>query len=204
MSCGFLGPDDANFPTTPSQTIAERIERLVVSREHHIYRDVRDRVLAIKDADMARHGSPSDYWQTELRWFEYMLDAGPLVIESLRWHTHHITGLEAYDYRDNRDPKRLTARLDALHRRAVEGPDVDLFVPEHPALGGFGFRDVEGHMFNVDTLKGFETLIALSVMSRDMCLMCLGSLVSVSGAWPSAGLFVLVAPVGIVWLDEVG
>src|SRR5262245_40449007 len=40
-------------------------------------------------------------------------------------------------------------------------------------------------------------------MSRDMCLMCLGASVSVWGARPAAGLFVLVAPVALGRLDEV-
>lgn len=149
-------------PPSPSEAINQRIERLAVSREQGIYRGVRDRVLAIKDADVRREGSPSAYWQAELRWFDYMLDAGPLVIERLRWHTHHVTGLKGYDYRENQNADRLTARLEALHSRAAEGPHDDLFVPEHPALGGFGFRDADGCLFNIDTLKGYEVLIALS------------------------------------------
>src|SRR5438270_12253743 len=41
-------------------------------------------------------------------------------------------------------------------------------------------------------------------MSRDIGLRCLGTWVSCWGAWPAAGLVVLVAPVGLVGLDEVG
>ncbi|MEJ7786581.1 MAG: putative sugar O-methyltransferase [Solirubrobacteraceae bacterium] len=146
----------------PSDAVARRVSDLADSSAYRAYREVRDRVLAIKDADAARGGSPSAYWQAELRWFEYMLDAGPLVVNQLRWHTHHVTGIKAYDYREHRDSKRLSARLEALRQRAAEGPDGDLFVPEHPALGGFGFHDAGGRLFNVDTLKFMEVLIALS------------------------------------------
>src|SRR4029077_9017765 len=51
--------------------------------------------------------------------------------------------------------------------------------------------------------RGFESLPLRFVMSRDMCLTCLASWVSVGGARPSAGLFLLVAPVAVVGLDLV-
>jgi hypothetical protein len=43
---------------------------------------------------------------------------------------------------------------------------------------------------------------ARPVMSRDIGLTCLGTWVSVWGARPAAGLSVLVASVGLVWLDQ--
>ena len=36
----------------------------------------------------------------------------------------------------------------------------DLLVPEWRPLGGFGF-EIDGELFNIDTLKFFEVLIAL-------------------------------------------
>jgi glycosyltransferase involved in cell wall biosynthesis len=101
---------------------------------------------------------PSAYWEEELSTFEYMLDATPLVIEKLRHHTHCLTGLRAYDYRSHkaRAKTRFAEKLEAL----VEVGSRDLLVPEWRPLGGFGF-EIDGQLFNIDTLKFFEVLIAL-------------------------------------------
>jgi hypothetical protein len=87
-----------------------------------------------------------------------MLDASPLVIEKLRHHTYHVTGLRVYDYRTHRDKAReqFAQKLQAL--RAL-GP-ADLLVPEWRELGGFGF-EIDGQLYNIDTLKFFEVLLAL-------------------------------------------
>jgi hypothetical protein len=63
-----------------------------------------------------------------------------------------------YDYRTDRGKaeSRFVEKLQALialgHR--------DLLVPESRMLGGFGF-EVDGELYNIDTLKFFEVLIAL-------------------------------------------
>jgi putative sugar O-methyltransferase len=147
--------------TAPSEVVARRIASAENSSVYGLYREVRERVLRMKDTDAAREGEPSQYWQTELLWFEYMLDAGPLIVDRLRWHTHHVTGVKPYDYREHKDATGLAMKLEALLREARDTSDPDLFVPEHPALGGFGFRDDQDRIFNVDTLKYFEALIAL-------------------------------------------
>ena len=36
----------------------------------------------------------------------------------------------------------------------------DLFVPESPSLGGFGF-EIDGNLVNIDTLKYYEALLAM-------------------------------------------
>ena len=120
------------------------------------YRFVRDRVLEMQA--VASGGRPSVYWQEELSGFEYMLDASPLIIDKLRHHTYHVTGLRVYDYRTRRDRARdrMVKKLEAL----VVAGKPELLVPESPLLGGFGFK-VDDHLYNLDTLKFFEVLIAL-------------------------------------------
>jgi hypothetical protein len=104
------------------------------------------------------HYQPSAYWAEELENFEYMLDASPLIIDKLRHHSLHITGIRVYEYRSNRDRFRaqFVAKLAEMKRIAPPG----LLVPESPLLGGYGF-EVDGELFNIDTLKFWEVLIAL-------------------------------------------
>jgi putative sugar O-methyltransferase len=101
---------------------------------------------------------PSQYWTEELAGFEYMLDASPLIVDKLRHHSYHLTGLRVYDYRSHKEraAQQLTDKLRALLRVG----DPTLFVPEPRELGGFGF-EIDGGFFTVDTLKYFEGLIAL-------------------------------------------
>jgi hypothetical protein len=146
---------------TASERLEARLDELRGAHAYRAYLRARERVLAMLDrepgpeADVHR---PSAYWREELENFTYMLDASPLVIEQLRHHAFHLTGLRVYDYRSNRDkPKALLAqKLGAL----IELAGTDLLVPEDRRLGGFGF-EIDGALYNVDTLKFFEVLIAL-------------------------------------------
>jgi hypothetical protein len=141
--------------------------RLAAGRSSRAYRNylaVRDHVLAMLDARddagevVSVGGTPSAYWREELQNIEYLLDASPLVVERLRQHCYHVTGVWPYQYRShkNRSEYRHNLKLEAL--RELGG--ADLFVPEPPLLGGFGFP-VDGGLVNIDTLKFFEVLIAL-------------------------------------------
>ncbi|MDC0575538.1 putative sugar O-methyltransferase [Nitrosomonadaceae bacterium] len=144
------------------QAILARVDALKSSLEYRNYLYARERVLKMtadpvaEDMDIFR---PSQYWREDLASFEYMVDASPLIIQKLRHHTHHITGLRAYEYRSNKDKKKvhLVRKLEAL--RSLDKDN--LLVPEHPALGGFGFEN-DGKLYNVDTLKFYEVLIGLS------------------------------------------
>src|SRR6185503_17740329 len=100
----------------------------------------------------------SAYWIDELENIDYMMDATPLIVRKLRHHAYHITNTRPYDYREKGDGRRdfFTARLQALRALGGDG----LLVPEAPALGGFGF-DVDGRLFNIDTMKFYEVLIAM-------------------------------------------
>jgi len=127
--------------------------------EFQCYARARDAVLAVKRAGAQPFAaSPSAYWAGELENIEYLIDATPLIVQKLRHHAFHVTGVRPYDYRDKRDGRRehFEARLKAL--RALGGDT--LLVPESPALGGFGYS-IDGGLFNVDTLKYYEVLIGM-------------------------------------------
>lgn len=136
-----------------------RIDALRGSAAFRNYEFARDRVLEMRalEAKMPEH-VPSAYWQEELATFDYMLDATPLIVDKLRHHTHWITGLRAYEYRSNRD--RQKQKMAGKLRMLVKHGNRDLLVPEWRPLGGFGF-EIEGELYNIDTFKFFEVLIAL-------------------------------------------
>lgn len=138
-----------------------RIEALRRSRPFQAYLEVRERVLRMKEQEatlLRGIYSPSDYWSEELANFDYMLDASPLIIDKLRQHCHHITGIRVYEYRSNRDEtqRRFENKLRAL----LEIGGREMLVPESRILGGFGF-EIDGALYNIDTLKFFEVLIAM-------------------------------------------
>ena len=137
-------------------------ERLASLRESVAYRNysfVRDRVIDMRAAAEQVPGyQPSAYWEEELANFDYMLDASPLIIDKLRHHSFHITGLRVYDYRSNRD--RWRERFIEKRRALLKHGQRELLVPEWRPLGGFGF-EIEGELYNIDTLKFFEVLTAL-------------------------------------------
>lgn len=144
---------------TVATELRSRIDALSTGAAYRSYLTVRDRVLEMLERG-ATDGTdrPSGYWREELAGFEYMLDASPLIVDKLRHHSYHLTGLKVYDYRKGKDEyeRRLREKLDAL----LEVGGEQLFVPEPTELGGFGFRYGDG-LFNVDTLKFFEAMIAL-------------------------------------------
>ncbi len=143
---------------TSRAVLEERIEGLRDTVAYRGYLEARDRVLEMKALPANDIQAPSEYWDEELSGFEYMYDASPLVVASLRQHTYHVTGLRHYDYRTNRDrpAELLRQKLEALRAADTTG----LLVPESRELGGFGF-DIAGELYNVDTLKFYEVLIAL-------------------------------------------
>ena len=150
---------DGVMSSTMTRTLEERIAALRAAPAFRNYTYTRDRVLEMRaQVAAAPEYRPSAYWEEELAAFEYMLDASPLVIEKLRQHTHWITGLRAYDYRSQKT--RAKAKFEEKLKALIDVGSPDLLVPEWPELGGFGFI-VDGRLFNIDTLKFFEVLIAL-------------------------------------------
>lgn len=170
---------------TNAEHLEARLEDLRKSAAFRNYETARQHVLQILDnAGRAEsNADPSEYWSEELRNIDYMFDASPLVVERLRQHTYHITGIWSYNYRSHRDRQQAqhAAKLAAL----LEVGDRDLFVPESPLLGGFGF-ELELGLANIDTLKFFEVLIALDraeVLRDFRCSECRQTVWEIGAGW---------------------
>lgn len=88
----------------------------------------------------------------------FMLDASPSIAESLRHHSFRVSGPRPDEYRPGADEARQ--RFEAKLRMLTELEGDALLVPEAPALGGFGY-EIKGALYNTDTLKFFEALVAL-------------------------------------------
>jgi len=157
---------DGPGPSAPVARLATANGALVVSGEARqafgVYAEVRDAVLAVIAADRQAGSegtsAPSAYWTEELGNIDYMTDATPIILAKLRHHAFHITGLRPYDYRVAGDEKAVLFEQ-RLRTLAAMGGD-DLVVPEHAALGGFGYR-IDGKMFNLDGLKYLEVLVGM-------------------------------------------
>src|SRR3989338_2336289 len=79
---------------------ASRVEEARKSQAYQNYLQVRDAVFKMMShAPNGGEALPSAYWREELSGMEYMLDASPLIIEKLRHHCYHLTGVREYDYR---------------------------------------------------------------------------------------------------------
>jgi glycosyltransferase involved in cell wall biosynthesis len=129
-------------------------------RAYEAYLGVRDAVLrmkAVTGSACAERDQPSHYWAEELENFHYMIEASPLIIRKLRQHAFHVTGIRRYDYRGAGDQQaHFERRLQAL----IDLGGRELLVAESPALGGFGFP-IDGALYNADTLKFFEAMVAM-------------------------------------------
>jgi hypothetical protein len=137
----------------------QRLEELRRAPAYRNYQLALSRVFEMRALEaQLPHYKPSAYWEEELANFEYMLDASPLVIDKLRHHAMHITGIRAYEYRSNRE--RWRERFIEKRRVLLKHGKRELLVPEWRPFGGFGF-EIEGELYNLDTLKFFEVLIAL-------------------------------------------
>ncbi len=145
---------------TLSHSIEDRIQRSRNTKEYQNYHRVRESVIKMIEESSVKGSSTSDYWKEELQGFEYMLDASPLIIESLREHCYHITGLKSYDYRSHHSHKKqpYIEKLNLL--KNLDGRN--LCIPENRNLGGFG-HEIDGELYNLDTLKFYEQLIAMDI-----------------------------------------
>lgn len=88
----------------------------------------------------------------------HLAGLGAEQVSRLRHEAEHVGGVAPADYAD---PSDATVRQfrDKL-KRLVKVGGRDLLVPESPALGGFGHK-IHGDLFNLDTLKHLEVLVAL-------------------------------------------
>ena len=138
------------------------VQFLVESAAYQNYLYVRDHVLKMKNlSNFASEGvsRPSQYWREELANFDYMIDASPLLISKLRHHTYHLTGLRVYDYRSTQERKKALFQEELNELKKLDKDN--LLIPESPILGGFGY-EIDGHLYNLDTIKFYECLIALA------------------------------------------
>jgi hypothetical protein len=150
-----LGMSETRF----GASLIAHLDRRLNSEVYESYSWARAAVLRMLDDEEAKLPEVSDYWRAELDGFQYMLDASPLVVDKLREHCYHITGIKSYDYRDHHSHKAepYLRKLDQLRQVDPAG----LFVPEAAALGGFGYRTPSGDLINIDTLKFYEVMIGL-------------------------------------------
>ncbi len=140
--------------------LEERIERASGEPGYRAYLEVREHVLRMLEVERAAapRGDFGD-WQAAAADVEYVLDAGPLVIQRLRRHASAFGAPHGDDYRAGAASLReeLAARRDALISAAG---GAELLVGAPPELGGVGF-EIGGALHNSATLDCFETLIAL-------------------------------------------
>jgi putative sugar O-methyltransferase len=142
----------------PAEALAAQIESLRSGAHFKNYLRVRDAIFAcLAEMDQGT-AAPSAYWREEVSGFDYMFDASPLIIEKLREHCYHLTGIVSYTYRHHH-AHRTEGFAMKLHRLSKKD-EMDMFVPESPVLGGFG-HIVDGQLINIDTLKFYECLIAI-------------------------------------------
>ena len=141
-----------------AELLEKRLARLRDEPPYRHYLRARSEVLRMKTAEAAADDRPSGYWHEELGNIEYLLDASPLIVEKLRHHTLHVTGIKAYEYRSQADERAalVAEKLLALDELGEER----LRVAESPDLGGFGF-ELHGGLYNIDTLKFYEALVAM-------------------------------------------
>lgn len=138
----------------------ERNDELMESAAYRNYvtaRDAAEKMLDRPVESLPAIAMPSDYWAEELAGFEYVFDASPLLVDKLRHHTYHITGVYTYTYRTGANPDGHINKLRML-QELPQSPG--LFVPESPVMGGFG-HVIDGDVVNADTLKFYESMIAL-------------------------------------------
>ena len=106
--------------TSASASAASRLDqRLAAAREGRAYRNylaVREDVLAMLERRDGGESNASAYWREELANIEYLLDASPLVVEGLRQHSYHVTGVWPYHYRTHKDQVERRHRLKLRHR----------------------------------------------------------------------------------------
>jgi hypothetical protein len=138
----------------------ERIKSASESHSYASYLKVKQAVFGMLDQLGDVGDAPSDYWSAEVKGIEYLLDASPLLVQTLRAHSYHLTGLQDFEYRGHHSIRipQFQAKYETLSRLDSWG----LFVPEDPRLGGFG-HEIDAGLINVDTLKFYELLIGLKM-----------------------------------------
>lgn len=94
---------------------------------------------------------------------DYLIEASPRIISKLRDHCHWITGVRSYDYKNHHlsMANLYKSKYDVL--RTLD-PKLEFF-GENRVLGDFGF-EIENNLVNLDTLKFFESIMALNLVGE--------------------------------------
>lgn len=160
--------------------MTSRIEKARHSEMYASYLATRNRILAMVEDMMKEGAAPSQYWSQEVAGFEYLFDASPLILERFREHCYHITGIHSYPYRQHHGNKNGSHAQRYIELKAIDKRN--LFVPESPVLGGFGY-ELEGGVANVDTLKFYEVLIGLDKAGLLDSLSGGGTVIEIGAGW---------------------
>ena len=141
--------------------LIDKVKDSYNSASYNNYLEVREHVFSMMDHQFD-NSSPSNYWKEEIEGFDYMFDASPLIINKLREHCYHLTGIKSFDYRDHHKENSVHFENKLNSLKNLDENNC-LFVPEAQLLGGFGHR-INGDLVNIDTLKFYESLIVLENM----------------------------------------
>ena len=123
------------------------------------YLRIRDHLLELSLFETER----SRYWEEETSSLDYLVEASPILISKLRDHTHWLTGIRSYEYKNHHEHRSqmLFPRYEALRRL-----DSNLsFYGDFGILGDYGFT-YDCNMVNIDTLKYFESVMALNLSGQ--------------------------------------
>ena len=140
------------------QTLDVRLDRAKNTDAYRHYLTSRESVLRMLDEAERNSDGVSEYWTEELAGFNYILDASPLIVDRLREHSHHITGIRSYESRQHHDFRKTGFLKKFIALKELD--HANLFVQESTILGGFG-HDQDVRFVNLDTLKFYEYLIGL-------------------------------------------
>ncbi|KGA20893.1 hypothetical protein GM51_4815 [freshwater metagenome] len=100
----------------------------------------------------------SNYWTEEVKSMDYLFNATPEIVSRLRDHCHWISGVRSYDYKDHHkhDQQRFLTKFEQLKK--ISNTLNPIYEPKK--MGGFGF-EILGSLVNIDSLKFYESMIAL-------------------------------------------
>jgi len=105
----------------------------------------------------------SEYWEEESQALHYILESSPTLIKNLRDHCHWLTGVRSYEYKTHHLHRKnfFIPKYEALRNIDPSFP----FYGEIGVLGDFGYK-IENQMVNLDTLKFFESMMALNLSGQ--------------------------------------
>ena len=146
--------------TVRQEQLAEehrRAAEAVAAKAYEHYLQVREWARQMREVEGAKAPQTAAEEQM-IQGLEHLWHATPETIASLRRWCEPISGLRAADHEPGSEESALPIRreLGVLWKQVGRA----LFVPESPALAGFGYEK-RGELYNEDTLRFFTALAAL-------------------------------------------